>query len=369
MNDLGPNNTGPGVIPSQGLRAMIARGEIAAAEPVLPEQVQPASLDLRLGHRAWRVRASFLSGRDRDVAARLADFAMHEIDLSGGAVLETGCVYVVELAESLALPADISAAANAKSSTGRLDLLTRMITDRSIEFDRVEAGYAGPLYAEISPRTFSVLVRPGMRLNQIRFRRGEAVIGDTDLRVLNAREPLVDGEALIDGGLGFSVDLTRRGREGIVGWRARRHSGLIDLDLVNHYEPSEFWEPVRPGGQGIVILDPGAFYILVSREAVNVPPETAAEMVPYMAIAGEFRVHYAGFFDPGFGHHATGGAGSRGVLEVRCYEAPFALEHGQMVGRLVYERMAAVPDVLYGAGIGSSYQGQELRLSKHFREG
>ncbi len=367
MNDLGPNNTGPGVIPSQGLRAMIARGEIAAAEPVLPEQVQPASLDLRLGHRAWRVRASFLSGRDRDVAARLADFAMHEIDLSGGAVLETGCVYVVELAESLALPADISAAANAKSSTGRLDLLTRMITDRSIEFDRVEAGYAGPLYAEISPRTFSVLVRPGMRLNQIRFRRGEAVIGDTDLRALNAREPLVDGEALIDGGLGFSVDLTRRGREGIVGWRARRHSGLIDLDLVDHYEPSEFWEPIRPGRHGIVILDPGAFYILVSREAVNVPPETAAEMVPYMAIAGEFRVHYAGFFDPGFGHPATGGAGSRGVLEVRCYEAPFALEHGQMVGRLVYERMAAVPDLLYGAAIGSSYQGQELRLSKHFK--
>ena len=356
---------------------MIARGEIVADPigpgPVLPEQVQPASLDLRLGHRAWRVRASFLAGRDREVTARLADFAMHEIDLDGGAVLETGCVYVVELAEKLALPADIEAAANAKSSTGRLDLLTRMITDRSIEFDRVAAGYHGPLYAEISPRTFSVLVRPGMRLNQIRFRRGEAVIDDAGLRALHARDPLVDGEALIDGGLGFSVDLTRRGADniegGIVGWRARRHCGLIDLDLVNHYEPAEFWEPVRPGRRGGVILDPGAFYILVSREAVSIPPETAAEMVPYMAIAGEFRVHYAGFFDPGFGHHATGGAGSRGVLEVRCYEAPFALEHGQMVGRLVYERMAEVPDLLYGAGIGSSYQGQELRLSKHFKAG
>ena len=371
------NDRAEGVIPSQELREMIARGEIAADPigpgPVRPEQVQPASLDLRLGQRAWRVRASFLSGRDRDVAARLADFAMHEIDLRAGAVLETGCVYVVELAESLALPADVEAAANAKSSTGRLDLLTRMITDRSIEFDRVEAGYKGPLYAEISPRTFSVLVRPGMRLNQIRFRRGEAMIDDAELRALNTREPLVNGEALIDGGLGFSVDLTRRGATniegGIVGWRARRHSGLIDLDRIDHYEPSEFWEPIRPGRRGIVILDPGAFYILVSREAVNVPPETAAEMVPYMAIAGEFRVHYAGFFDPGFGHHATGGAGSRGVLEVRCYEAPFALEHGQMVGRLVYERMAAVPDLLYGAGIGSSYQGQELRLSKHFKTG
>ncbi|MFQ5567083.1 MAG: 2'-deoxycytidine 5'-triphosphate deaminase [Paracoccaceae bacterium] len=363
------NDRAAGVIPSQELRAMIGRGEIATAEPVLPAQVQPASLDLRLGRRAWRVRASFLSGRDREVADRLADFAMHEIDLAAGAVLETGCVYVIELAESLALPRDISAAANAKSSTGRLDLLTRLITDRSIEFDRVEAGYRGPLYAEISPRTFSVLVRPGMRLNQVRFRRGEAVIDDSELGALNAREPLVDGEALIDGGLGFSVDLTPRGESEIVGWRARRHSGLIDLALVNHYQPSEFWEPITPGRQGVVILDPGAFYILVSREAVNVPPETAAEMMPYMAVAGEFRVHYAGFFDPGFGHPATGGAGSRGVLEVRCYEAPFALEHGQTVGRLVYERMAAVPDLLYGAGIGSSYQGQELRLSKHFKAG
>jgi len=358
-----------GVIPSQALRAMIDAGEIAATEPVLAGQIQPASLDLRLGRRAWRVRASFLSGKGRAVVDRRADFAMHEIDLSPGAVIETGCAYLVELAESLALPADVSAAANAKSSTGRLDLLTRLITDRSTEFDRVEPGYRGPLYAEISPRTFSVLVRPGMRLNQIRFRRGEATIPDDALRALHAREPLVNGEALIDGGLGFSVDLTQRGEDGIVGWRARRHSGLIDLDRIDHYEPQEFWEPILPGREGVVILDPGAFYILVSREAVNVPPETAAEMMPYMAVAGEFRVHYAGFFDPGFGHPATGGAGSRGVLEVRCYEAPFALEHGQMVGRLVYERMAEVPDVLYGAGIGSTYQGQELRLAKHFKVG
>ncbi|MDH3665357.1 MAG: 2'-deoxycytidine 5'-triphosphate deaminase [Paracoccaceae bacterium] len=355
-----------GVIPSQALRRMLEAGEIQTAEPVTSDQVQPASLDLRLGNRAWRVRASFLSGRSRSVEERLGQYAMHEIDLGPGAVLETNCVYVVELAESLALPQDISAAANAKSSTGRLDLLTRLITDRSIEFDRVEEGYTGPLYAEISPRTFSVLVRPGMRLNQIRFRRGDPSIGDDELRALHAKEPLVNGEALIDGGLGFSVDLSPR-EGGIVGWRARHHSGLIDLSKIDHYDPAEFWEPVRPGGHGAIILDPGAFYILVSREAVNVPPDTAAEMVPYMAIAGEFRVHYAGFFDPGFGHPSTGGAGSRGVLEVRCYEAPFALEHGQMVGRLVYEHMAETPDVLYGAGIGSNYQGQELRLAKHFR--
>ena len=358
--------TETGVLPSQTIRAMLEDGRIAVATPVVEGQVQPASLDLRLGHRAWRVRASFLTGRDQTVADRLSEFAMHEIDLTPGAVLETGCVYVVELLESLALPADVSAAANAKSSTGRLDLFTRLIADRTPEFDRVDAGYTGPLYAEISPRTFSVLVRPGARLNQIRFRRGSAEINDDGLRVLHATDPLVNGIPLIDGGLGFSVDLVPQ-ESGIVGWRARKHAGLIDLDRLNHYDPSEFWEPVTPRRHGGIILDPGAFYILVSREEVAVPPSVAAEMVPYMAVAGEFRVHYAGFFDPGFGHASTGGTGSRGVLEVRCHEAPFALEHGQMVGRLVYERMTERPDVLYGAGIGSNYQGQALKLSKHFR--
>ena len=360
--------TTAGVLPSQTLRKMIANGTISAARPVTPEQVQPASLDLRLGTRAWRVRASFLAGRGRTVAERLDEFAMHELDLSDGAVFETGCVYVVPLMERLALPGDISAAANAKSSTGRLDLFTRLIADGGVEFDRVDGGYTGPLYAEISPRTFSCLVRPGETLNQIRFRRGHAVLDDRELSALHQADPLVNGEAVIDGGLGFSIDLTPRA-EGIVGWRARRHAGLIDLDQRGHYDPAEFWEPVRPrpGGTGGVILDPGAFYILVSREEVSVPPDTAAEMVPYMAVAGEFRVHYAGFFDPGFGHAAAGGSGSRGVLEVRCHEAPFALEHGQTVGRLVYERMAETPDILYGRDVGSNYQGQALKLSKHFR--
>lgn len=357
----------PGVLPSQAIRSMITDGTVAATLDILAEQVQPASLDLRLGRRAWRVRASFLAGRGQTVAERLRQFGMHEIDLSRGAVLETGCVYVVELMERLSLPGDIEAAANAKSSTGRLDLFTRLIADGTPEFDRIEAGYSGPLYAEISPRTFSCLVRPGARLNQIRFRRGAATINDSDLAALHAETALVNGEALIDGGLGFSVDLTPRRSDGVVGWRARRHAGLIDLSLIDHYDPAECWEPVTRHAHGGIILDPGAFYILVSREEVAVPPHVAAEMVPYMAVAGEFRVHYAGFFDPGFGWSETGGSGSRGVLEVRCHEAPFALEHGQMVGRLVYERMTEVPDTLYGSGIGSNYQGQALKLAKHFR--
>jgi len=354
-----------GVLPAQSLRQMIGRGEITAEPAILDAQIQPASLDLRLGTVAYRVRASFLAGHGRRVADRIAEFEMHRMDLTEGAVLEKGCVYVIPLMEGLALPPGITAVANAKSSTGRLDLLTRTITDGGVEFDRIPEGYKGPLYAEVCPRSFSVLARAGQRLNQIRFRHGQAQLSDTDLRALHAAEPLVSGEAVISEGLGFSVDL--RPAEGdLVGYRAKPHTGVIDLDRIGHYPAPEFWEEVRTR-DGRIILDPGAFYILVSREAVTIPPDYAAEMAPYLAMVGEFRVHYAGFFDPGFGHSAAGGHGSRGVLEVRCHEAPFVLEHGQIVGRLVYERMSERPETLYGAGIASNYQGQGLKLAKHFR--
>jgi dCTP deaminase len=354
-----------GVIPNQLIAEMIQKGQITADPAVDPAQIQPASLDMRLGTIAYRVRASFLTGADRTVADRLSEFEMHSIDLTNGAVLEKGAVYLVPLMETLALPDDLTAVANAKSSTGRLDLLTRTITDGGTEFDRIPAGYTGPLYAEICPRSFSVLVRPGMRLNQIRFRQGQAVLSDEDLKQVHADTPLVDNDAVIDEGLGFSVDL-KPAKGDLVGYRAKPHTGVIDLDKIGHYDPSEFWEELRTN-DGQIILDPGAFYILVSREAVHIPPDYAAEMAPFVAMVGEFRVHYAGFFDPGFGNSDAGGAGSRGVLEVRCHEAPFVLEHGQVVGRLVYERMSEQPTQLYGAGIASNYQGQGLKLSKHFK--
>ena len=356
-----------GVLASQQIEGLCDSGAITLDAPLAQGQVQPASLDLRLGNTAYRVRASFLAGHGRRVEDRLEQFEMHRVDLREGAVLEKGCVYLVPLMESLALPGDIHAVANAKSSTGRLDLLTRVITDGGVEFDRIPAGYKGPLFAEICPRSFSVLVRPGMRLNQIRFRQGQAVLSDDELRALHAQQRLVDGEAVIQDGLGFSVDLTA-GPRGLVGYRAKPHTGVIDLDRIGAYDPADFWEEVI-SHDGQIILDPGAFYILVSREAVHIPPDYAAEMAPYIAMVGEFRVHYAGFFDPGFGHDAAGGAGSRGVLEVRCHEAPFVLEHGQVVGRLVYERMSQAPRQVYGAGIASNYQGQGLKLSKHFRAG
>ncbi len=361
--------TGIGVLADTALKGMIARGEIAADLPVTDAQIQPASLDLRLGTVAYRVRASFLAGKGHTVSGRIAEFEMHRVDLAPGAVLEKGCVYVVPLMERLALPAGVTAVANAKSSTGRLDLLTRIVTDEGVEFDRVPEGYRGPLYAEICPRSFSVLVRPGMRLNQIRFRHGHATLTDAELAVLHGVQPLVSGGALISDGLGFSVDLrpaSGRPAGSLVGYRAKPHTGVIDLDLIGHYAPADFWEEVH-SQDGRIILDPGAFYILVSREAVTIPPDYAAEMAPYLAMVGEFRVHYAGFFDPGFGYGSAGGTGSRGVLEVRCHEAPFVLENGQVVGRLVYERMQSRPERLYGSGLASNYQGQGLKLSKHFR--
>jgi dCTP deaminase len=356
-----------GVLPAQALRQLIATGALTADPAIRDDQVQPASLDLRLGPVAYRVRASFLAGQGRTVADRLDEFTMHKVDLAGGAVLEKNCVYVIPLAERLALPPGVTAIANAKSSSGRLDLLTRTITDGGVEFDRIPEGYQGPLYAEVCPRSFSVLVRPGQRLNQIRFRQGQAVLSDADLAALHAREPLVSGEAVISEGLGFSVDL-RPAAGDLVGYRAKPHAGVIDLDRIGHYPVADFWEELRTT-EGRIILDPGAFYILVSREAVTIPPDYAAEMAPYLAMVGEFRVHYAGFFDPGFGHAAAGGAGSRGVLEVRCHEAPFVLEHGQIVGRLVYEKMSERPETLYGKGISSNYQGQGLKLAKQFRMG
>lgn len=354
-----------GVLSDSQIKHMISEGVIGASSPIVKDQIQPASLDLRLGDKAYRVRASFLPGLQNSVEQRLDELTMHEIALTGGAVLEKGCVYVVPLMEYLNLPDGLTGAASAKSSTGRLDLMTRVITDQGVEFDRIPDGYSGPLYAEICPQSFSVVVQPEQMLTQVIFRQGRTFLTDDQLREVHERTPIVSGDPVISDGLGFSVDLQPKSGD-LVGYRAKRHTGVIDLSRLGHYDPAEYWEEVRTK-DGRIILDPGAFYILVSRESIAIPPDCAAEMAPYLAMVGEFRVHYAGFFDPGFGFDAAGGAGSRGVLEVRCHEAPFVLEHGQIVGRLVYERMSEIPTTLYGAGIKSNYQGQGLKLSKHFK--
>lgn len=346
---------------------LMQRGGIAGASP---SRLQPASLDLTLGTRAWRVRASFLPSRARTVAARLDDgLVMNAFSLEDGVVFERGCVYLVELNERLSLPVDVAGAANPKSSTGRIDVFVRLVTDHGAAFDEVPAGYEGPLYAEISPRTFSIFARTGSSLNQLRLKRGECRLDDDALRTLNKESPLVDGASNIDGGLGLCVSL--KTDDAIIGWRARRHSGLIDVDQPGALDANDFFEPLGSQKSGFIILDPDEFYILASREALVIPPDYAAEMTPINPGLGEFRVHYAGFFDPGFGWSAEGAGGgangSRAVLEVRSHDAPFVLEDGQLVARLVYERMAVRPEQLYGADVKSNYQGQGLKLSKHFR--
>lgn len=357
-----------GILPAHGICNMMREQQIWAPGGVLDDQVQPASLDLRLGDTAYRIRASFLPGAAGQVMDKIKDLAYHKIDLTNGAVLETGCVYIVPLMEALALPERTTGFANPKSSTGRIDVFTRVITDFGTEFDKVPAGYKGHLYLEVSPRTFPILARAGSRLSQIRFRRGSPSHSDAEVRRLHDEIGLLDAPANIDGGLGLSIDLEGNKQTGLIGYRGKRHAGLIDVDRVGVLDIDDYWEPIYQRGARRLILDPDEFYILASREAVTIPPTHAAEMIPFNPLVGEFRVHYAGFFDPGFGSSEAGGKGSRGVLEVRSREVPFILEHGQIIGRLIYERLTDQPDVLYGTGLNSNYQSQGLRLSKHFKQ-
>jgi dCTP deaminase len=366
----------PGVIAWQGLRDMVRRGEIVSSVPIASEQFQPASLDLRLGRRAWRVRASFLPGPGSTVMERVRQ--LHEeadvpdIDLAQGAVFEKGIVYVVELLEHVKLANGLVGIANPKSSTGRVDVLVRLITDRATAFDRIERKYEGPLYLEVAPQAFSIVVRQGVRLNQLRFHRGMAGLPTTvpgGLQELYSRGQLVkpDGPFLpLRGNLvPLTVDLGG-GDGGVVGYKAKKTTNTINLEKIRHYDPREFWEKIS-GNDRRLYLDKGDFYILATREEVGVPPHLAAEMVPYDSASGEFRVHYAGFFDPGFGWNECAG-GSRAVLEVRSYGVSFMLEHGQTVGWLSYSRLAGgASDRVYGKDIASNYQGQSIALAKYFR--
>jgi dCTP deaminase len=365
-----------GLFARQEIRAMARRRLIQAYQSIEDAQYQPASLDLRLGKEVYRVRASFLPGRDRTVLEYLDSLSPERISLTGeGAVLEKGIVYIAPLMERLDLLPSLSGAANPKSSTGRLDIFTRLIVDRSEAFDDVPQNYQGPLYVEISPRSFSVRVREGSRLNQIRFRSrnsrhksvADFALKDQEIRDSHAKAPLVDGDLDLREGLIMRVALS--GSPGqIVGYRAQKNGDIIDVDRPGAYPAGEFWEPIRARPDKRLILDPDEFYILASREKMQIPADLAAEMAPIDPAIGEFRVHYAGFFDPGFGQGPDGRPSARAVLEVRSRDVPFLLEDGQPVGRLVYEKLADRADELYGSTAVSNYQGQGLKLSKHFRD-
>ena len=373
-----------GVLSSQEILELIDKNVINSENGIKKDLIQPASIDLRLGIKAWRVPASFLPGKGNKVSSRLKDLAMHEFSLIDGAVLECGCVYIVKLLENVSLTDNLTGIANPKSSTGRLDVFTRLIVDGAMEFEEVPAGYQGPLYAEISPRTFSVLVRTGSRLNQLRLKRGVSFTSDKEMEILQEHVGLVryqDNINLLDkikNGVPLSVDLI--GENGLIGYKARKHSMLIDIDKPNHYKRELFWEKITvedllyQGGdyknknnQGSLILSPDAFYILASKEYVSVPSKYAAEMRAYDTKVGEFRAHYAGFFDPGFGLTELGASKTKAVLEVRSHDVPFLIEQDQTVCRLVYEPMANVPSILYGeVGSSNNYQAQGLKLAKHF---
>ena len=371
-----PSRDGTGVISYQGLRHLQSAKEIVSSVEFDADQLQPASIDLRLGRRAWRVRASFLPGPDKSVADRLGQLGGVEIDLTKPAVFESGVVYVVELLESVRLTSGIWGVANPKSSTGRLDVLVRLITNEATQFDMVRRRYEGPLYLEVAPQAFSIVVQQGVRLNQLRFLRGTSpgvavgTAGGLEERYRKGQLVNPDGELLPLRGehVPVSVDLRGKGHGSIVGYKAKKTTDTIDLTKVGHYDPREFWEPIADI-DGRLPLDKGDFYILATREDVGVPPDLAAEMVPFDSASGEFRVHYAGFFDPGFGYQNGRAQGSKAVLEVRSYGVSFMLEHGQTVGWLNYSRLAtgAPPDKLYGEGIKSNYQGQGVALAKHFK--
>ncbi len=362
-----------GVLPSQKVTDLIEAGAISSTAPLTDEQIQPASIDLRLGPVAYRVQASFLPGKYATVEKKIREYLISEIDLERPTVFEKGCVYIVPLMEDLTLPKGISAKANPRSTTGRLDIFTRLLTDYGIEFERVPEGYKGKLYAEMVPRTFTILARQGMRLNQLRFIRGNPPSPDTQLNQLNENETLVyldedsPAEAQIHKGLRVSVNLQGKDRSEIIGYKAKKNATVIDLQKVDYYDPNDFWDPLYTPKTRSLILNPDDFYILASKEKVRIPPDFAAEMVAYDPSIGEFRIHYAGFFDPGFGYGLSDIKGTHAVLEVRSHEVPFVIEDGQTVGRLIYERLLEPSQKVYGIQIGSSYQCQGLSLSKQFK--
>jgi dCTP deaminase len=362
-----------GILPAQDIEAMISdRSIVGVPEPISLDQIQPASLDLRLGTQAFRVRASFLPGPTASVMERVTKLGGAPIDLSAGAVLEKGVVYVAKLMEHVNLGSEIEGTANPKSSTGRLDVLTRLITDEATAFDRIAAGHKGPLYVEVAPLTFSIVVRKGSRLNQVRLSRGKrpmAPIVKIQRDYDEGRLVRVDGQRLPlrQGLVPVTVDLVGQGPSSVIGYKAKHGTNTIDVDRINHYDPREYWEKIVSNG-GQLSLDPDSFYILATREEVGIPPRYAAEMIPFDPNSGEFRIHYAGFFDPGFGWSDGVAQGSRAVLAGRAHGVPFILEHGQHVGWLRYsEILGGRPDRMYGEGLRSNYQGQCVALAKHFR--
>ncbi|MCA8956797.1 MAG: 2'-deoxycytidine 5'-triphosphate deaminase [Planctomycetes bacterium] len=364
-----------GILVYQQIRDLVASGCLSSNPAISPAQIQPSSLDLRLATRGYRVRSGFLPERC-SVSERLEETTLYAFDLTDGAILEKGNCYVIPLLEQIVEPLPYEIRANPKSSTGRLDLFTRVLVDHHGRFEQVPPGYVGPMFLEVVPRSFPVRVRTGLSLCQIRFSTGHAVLTDDELRAEYARRPLLLDDhgapipldqARIDNGLCMGVaiqrDLDLRSHIGFV---ARRYTGVLDMAADNQHEHHEFFELIHEPVNHRYIVEPEEFYIFASKERIRVPRHLAAEMAPYEIGIAELRTNYAGFFDNGFG----GEHGTRAVLEVRPHDVPFLVEDGQVFFKLRFFKTSEAPQVAYGdAKLESHYQGQGLKLSKHFRQG
>ena len=379
-----------GILPYQRLKEL-ASDEVIFADPsLIEEQFQPASLDLRLGRKAYRLLSSFLPEHPDTFGphshwedAFQSDLVMYDMDITNGAILEKGHVYLIPLLEHLRLPKNVRGRTNPKSSTGRLDIFTRVITNRNVGFDEIRPGYEGPLYLEIVPRSYTIRIKTGLALNQLRLISGRPTVSDTDLRAVHRKTPLLyhNGEANrsnkplpsrdihLNHGLFLSVDLqgSPDSRDSIIGYRAKKNSHVIDLNKIGHYSAYDFWEPISRHSNNTLLLEPEEFYILASKERIQVPAGYASEMVAYEAACGELRTHYAGFFDPGFGMVNGKRKGTQVVLEVRPHDVPFLIHDGQTFFKVMYEKLMSLPTKLYGSSLGSSYHQQGLTLSKHFK--
>ena len=364
-----------GVIPVQKLKSLIKNGAIRSGVPLRKDQFQPASLDLRIGKKAYRIRSSFLPQKG-SVRKKLKDLFMYEIDLSKNGILEKGNIYLIPLMEKLNLPDDIRGRTNPKSTTGRLDIFTRVITDYSHRFEDIDYGYRGELYLEVVTRSFTIKVEPGHCLNQLRLFRGDERLSDIELKSIydkysllynDSGKPSKGKDVKISDGLFMSINL-KGNHHGIIGYKAKKNSSVIDIGKTGFYDEADYWEPIHTPKDDFLILEPEEFYIFSSKERVRVPIEYAAEMVEFDAGSGELRTHYAGFFDSGFGYGANGEIkGTKAVLEVRPHDVPFRIEDSQTFFKIKYERMIEPPETYYGMDIGSSYYNQELALSKQFK--
>lgn len=367
-----------GVLSYQIIKRYVTENKIYSKKKIEDWQIQPNTLDLRLGNIGYRVRTSFLSV-DSAVSKKIGDYVMYEINLAQGAILEKGCVYVIPLMESLNLPNDIYGKTNPKSSVGRLDVFTRVISDANYRYNAISEGYQGKLYVEISPISFTIKVKEGDSINQLRLLKGNNVrLSDSELKAWYRKMPLLYNEkgkaiplskTIFSDGLHMRIDLKYSKKKRVIGFKSKKNSTVIEISKRNYYPIDHFWERLYSDNKSSLILQPEEFYIFASKERVVIPPGLCGEVIPYDPENGEMRVHYAGFFDSGFGHVRSqqGYVGAKAVLEIRPHDVPFLIEDGQIIFRMVFDKNNVRPDHLYGHGIKSSYQCQDLKLSKHFK--